>query len=203
LSLSLLPPPPPLRCPRKRPVAAANVEAVALFSSSALPLSSSSFPSPLPPPLLVDCWLLSVLPSLLLLDLIANAAPLPLPPLPPPPLLPPPLLPQPSYRRRAAAALPPHFPPPSRCHCAATIDHFRVGTKYHFAHVEPKIPKSSEKGSKRIKAQKLRNARQILDLAIPDKIWPRSQKPKKNKGRHPVRPMLTANQNFSLFFYHR
>jgi len=52
--------------------------------------------------------------------------------------------------------------------------------------VEPKIPKSSEKGSKRIKAQKLRNARQILDLAIPDKIWPRSQKPKKNKGRHPL-----------------
>jgi hypothetical protein len=50
--------------------------------------------------------------------------------------------------------------------------------------VEPKTPKSSEKGSKRIKAQKLRNARQILDLAIPDKIWPRSQKPKKNKGRH-------------------
>jgi hypothetical protein len=55
LSLSLLPPPPPLRCPRKRPVAAANVEAVTLFSSSALPLSSSSFPSPLPPPLLVHC----------------------------------------------------------------------------------------------------------------------------------------------------
>jgi len=120
--------------------------------------------------------------------LIANAAPLPLPPLPPPPLQPPPLLPQPSYRRRAAAALPPHFPPPSRCHRAATIDHFRVGTKYHFAHVEPKIPKSSEKSSKRIKAQKLRNARQILDLARPEKIWPRSQKPKKNKGRHPVSP---------------
>ena len=37
-----------------------------------------------------------------------------------------------------------------------------------------------------IKAQKLRNARQILDLAIPDKIWPRSQKPKNNKGRHPL-----------------
>jgi hypothetical protein len=110
--------------------------------------------------------------------LIANAAPL-LPP-PPPPLLPPPLLPQPSYRRRAAAALPPHFPPPSRCHRAATIDHFRVGTKYHFAHVEPKIPKSSEKSSKRIKAQKLRNARQILDLVRPEKIWPCSQKPKKN-----------------------
>jgi hypothetical protein len=63
--------------------------------------------------------------------------------------------------------------------------HFGVGIKYHFAHVEPKIPKSSEKGSKRIKAQKLRNARQILDLASPDKIWPRSQKIKKNEGRHP------------------
>ena len=122
--------------------------------------------------------------------LIANAAPLPLPPPPPPPLLPPPLLPQPSYRRRAAAALPPHFPPPSLCHHAATIDHFGVGTKYHFAQVEPKIPKSSKKGSKRIKAQKLRNARQILDLATPDKIWLRSQKPKKNKGRHPFRPTL-------------
>ena len=84
-----------------------------------------------------------------------------------------------------AAALPPHFLTPSLCHCAATIDHFGVGTKYHFAHVEPKIPKSSKKGSKRIKAQKLRNARQILDLATPDKIWPCSQKPKKNKGRHP------------------
>jgi hypothetical protein len=121
--------------------------------------------------------------------LIANAAPLPLSPPPPPLLLPPPLLPQPSYRRRAAAALPPHFPTPSRCHRAATINHFGVGTKYHyhFAHVEPKIPKSSEKGSKRIKAQTLRNARQILDLAIRDKIWPRSQKPKKNKGRHPLR----------------
>ena len=35
-------------------------------------------------------------------------------------------------------------------------------------------------------ARKLRNARQILDLAIPDKIWPCSQKPKKNKGRHPI-----------------
>jgi hypothetical protein len=52
--------------------------------------------------------------------------------------------------------------------------------------VEPKIPKSSEKGSKRIKTKKLRNARQILDLAIPDKIWHHSQKPKKNKGRHPL-----------------
>jgi hypothetical protein len=45
---------------------------------------------------------------------------------------------------------------------------------------------NSKKGLKRIKAQTLRNARQILDLAIPDKIWPRSQKPKKNKGRHPI-----------------
>jgi hypothetical protein len=116
--------------------------------------------------------------------LIANAAPLPLPP--PLSLLPPPLLPQPSYRRRAAAALPPHFPPPFCRKCGATIDHFGVGTKYHVAHVEPKIPNSSKKSSKRIKAQKLRNARQILDLAIPDKIWPRSQKPKTNKGRHPL-----------------
>jgi hypothetical protein len=118
--------------------------------------------------------------------LIANAAPLLLLPLPPPPLLPPPLLLQPSYRGRTATALPPHFPLPSCCHRAATFNHFGVGTKYHFAHVEPKIPKSSEKGSKRIKAQHLRNARQILDLAIPDKIWPCSQKPKKNEGRHPL-----------------
>jgi hypothetical protein len=94
--------------------------------------------------------------------LIANAAPLLLPPQPPPPLLPPPLLPQPSYRRQVAAALPPHFPPPSLCHCAATINHFGVGTKYRFAHMEPKIPKSSEKGSKRIKVQKLETPARFL-----------------------------------------
>jgi hypothetical protein len=52
---SLLLPPPPLRCPHQRPVVAANVEAVALFLLSLLPLSSSSFPLPLPGPLLVDC----------------------------------------------------------------------------------------------------------------------------------------------------
>ena len=52
---SLLPPTPLLRCPRQCPVAAANVKDVTLFSLSALPLSLSSFPSPLPPPLLVDC----------------------------------------------------------------------------------------------------------------------------------------------------
>jgi len=48
--------------------------------------------------------------------------------------------------------------------------------------------KSSQKVSKIFKARKLRNGRQILDLARPEKIWPRSQKPKKNKGRHPVSP---------------
>jgi hypothetical protein len=102
--------------------------------------------------------------------------------------------------RRTAATLPPHFPPPSLlCHRTATIDHFGVGTKYHFAHVEPKIPKSSKKDFKRIKAQKLRNARQILDLAIPDKIWPRSQKPNKNEGRHPVsRDSTEKNCNQTL-----
>jgi len=41
--------------------------------------------------------------------------------------------------------------------------------------------KSSQKGLEIFKARKLRNARQILDLARPEKIWPRSQKPKKIK----------------------
>jgi len=42
--------------------------------------------------------------------------------------------------------------------------------------------KISQKGSNIIfKARKLRNAGQILDLARPEKIWPRSQKPKKIK----------------------
>jgi hypothetical protein len=52
----------------------------------------------------------------------------------------------------------------------------------------PKKGKVAKKVRKLFKAQKLRNARQILDLARPEKIWPRSQKPKKNKGkgRHPL-----------------
>jgi hypothetical protein len=75
-----------------------------------------------------------------------------------------------TFRRRfAAIALPP-----------STIFGWGQNTILHTWNPKYKIPKSSKKGSKRIKAQKLRNARQILDLATPEKIWPRSQKPKKN-----------------------
>ena len=56
----------------------------------------------------------------------------------------------------------------------------RGGQLYCHGRTRSQKKENSEKGAKIFKARKLRNARQIHDLARPEKIWPRSQKPKKN-----------------------
>jgi len=56
----------------------------------------------------------------------------------------------------------------------------RSGQLYCHGRTRSQKIENSEKGAKIIKAQKLRNARQIHDLVRPENIWTRSQKPKKN-----------------------
>jgi hypothetical protein len=62
----------------------------------------------------------------------------------------------------------------------------------------PKKGTVAKKVRKYLKHKNLRNARQILDLARPEKIWPRSQKPKKIEGRQPLCISIFAEEGSPL-----